>query len=165
MKIKMSFLVTILALSAGFAAAQSRPATGFDQMKTLVGEWEARTKDGKEVHASYRLVSAGTALLETLRPPDASEMVTVYHADGDRMALTHYCRANNQPRMRTAPVTDPVKQLTFSFAGISNAASPETGHMHQLQLTFDDKDHFTQEWTWREKGQERTETFQFTRMR
>ncbi len=55
--------------------------------------------DGKTGQVSYRLVSGGTALEETLQPPDEPSMLTLYSADGARVALTHFCPMNNQPRM------------------------------------------------------------------
>jgi hypothetical protein len=147
--------LAVLALSGHSVLAQSKPESGFDQLKMLVGEWEGKTQSGKAVRVSYRLVSAGSALLETLHPPDESEMVTVYHADGERVAVTHFCSANNQPRMQTVPISGPVKQLSFSFVGASNLASPEDGHMHRLAVTLEDKDHFTQRWTWLWKKEKR----------
>jgi hypothetical protein len=35
--------------------------------------------------------------------------------------------------------------------------------MHKVVLTFDDGNHITQQWTWREKGQEKVETFRLAR--
>ncbi len=143
--------------------AQAKPATGFDQLKALVGEWDGQAQEGKAVRVSYRLASGGTALVETLSPAGEPEMVTVYTADGNRVAMTHYCSQNNQPRMRTVPVARPIKELDFSFVGATNLATPEGGHMHKLVVRFDDNNHFTQTWTWREQGKEMTEVFHFTR--
>ncbi len=165
MKYRIGFglLLLTFALCHRPAAAQATANAGFDKLKTLVGEWEGKTKDGKTVHASYKLVSNGTGLLETLSPPDESEMVTVYHRDGSSVGMTHYCSGNNQPQMRTAPVAASVNQLTFNFVRATNLASPAAGHMHNLVVTFEDKDHFTQKWTWRENGRAMTEAFHFTR--
>ncbi len=154
-----------LVLYAASGRAQSPSGSAFDQLKTLVGEWEGKAENGKTYRASYKLVSAGSALLEVLNPPDESEMVTVYHADGNRVALTHYCSANNQPHMRTAAITSPAKEFDFSAVGVSNLASLTAGHMHSLVVTLDDKDHFTQKWTWRENGQDKVEVFHYTRKR
>src|SRR5712692_7954318 len=149
--------VAVLMMLGAFAVAQSKPATGFEQMKTLVGEWEGKTSDGRTVRASYRLASAGTALIETLNPHDEPEMVTVYTADGNRLAVTHYCSAGNQPRMHTEPITGPAKEFQFSFTGATNLSKPSAGHMHALKVTLEDNDHFTQAWTWRENGQDKSE--------
>jgi len=145
------------------AAARAAGNAGFEKLKTLVGEWEGKAQDGTRVNVSYRLVSNGTALMETLHPTGESEMVTVYTADGDRVDVTHYCNANNQPRMRTAPVSGSPQKLDFSFVGATNLASPTAGHMHHLAVTLTDNVHFSQTWTWRENGKDKTESFLFFR--
>ncbi len=156
---------------AALAAAQTKPAAehamkaskGFEQLKPLVGEWEAQTVQGKSAHAQYQLVSGGTALLERLQIGDEPEMVTVYTPDGDRLAVTHYCSSGNQPQMRTAAVAGEPKQFSFSFVRATNLASPNAGHMDHLTVTMQDHDHFTQEWTWKENGKTHTEVLHFTR--
>ncbi len=153
----------VLAFFAGLALSQAKPNAGFETLKTLVGEWDGKTEDGKPVHVSYKLVSAKTALLETLVPANESEMVTVYHPDGDHVALTHYCAGNNQPRMRTAPITGTVKEFNFLFVDATNLSGPATGHMRQLVVALEDGNHFTQKWTWREEGRDQVEVFHFTR--
>lgn len=159
----LGIVATALVFVAGPARAQTKANAGFEKLKTLMGEWDGKTEKGKPVRVSYRLASARTALLETLSSPDESEMVTVYHADGNRVALTHYCDANNQPRMRAEPPSGPIRQLAFNFGGATNLAGPSTGHMHKLVVAFEDQDHFTQRWTWRENGREVTEVFHFAR--
>ncbi len=154
-------LIGVAFVVQGVADKSANP--GLDKLKSLAGEWEGKNPEGKSVRVSYKVVSTGTAVLEALNSSDESDMVTLYTADGDRVALTHYCAANNQPRMRSAAVTGPVKELAFTFTGATNLASPDAGHMHKLVLSFDDASHFSQHWTWREKGAEKTEVFRFTR--
>lgn len=110
-------------------------------MKMLVGEWEGKAENGTAVRVSYRLVSGGTALMESLQPVGEPEMVTLYTADGDHLALTHYCSANNQPHLRTAPISGGPQKLDFSFVGATNLASPAASHIHHLVVTFEDNDH------------------------
>ena len=52
-----------------------------------------------KVYLSYELIAGGTALVERERTDKTPEMLTVYHLDGKRLVLTHYCMAGNQPRM------------------------------------------------------------------
>jgi len=86
-------------------------------------------------------------------------MVTVYHPDGGRLMMTHYCSLHNQPRMRadTAPAEN--GKLVFNFVDATNMPSPDAMHMHKLVVTFVDKDHFAQEWTWKGGEKEGTEVF------
>ena len=73
---------------------ESKSTPAFDMMKSLEGSWEGDGPDGKTVHISYKVVSAGSAVMETI---DHSEMeaamVTVYHLDKDKLMMTHYCSA------------------------------------------------------------------------
>jgi len=167
-------LATLALVAAGLAApaAAQQPAPehhaikaskGFSQLTPLVGEWEGQSPDGKAVRASYRIVSGGAALLEELRMGADPEMVTVYHPDGDRVAVTHFCSSGNQPQMQTAAITGDAKQFSFDFVRATNLGSPADGHMHHLTVTLVDKDHFTEEWTWQEGGMAHPALFRFTR--
>ena len=144
--------------------AKGPPNPAFEKMKTLVGEWEAKTADGSPVTLTYALISDATALMETLGPPKEPTMVTMYNADGPGAVLvTHYCNANNQPRMRAKAPQGEIKSLSFDFVDVSNLNPSSPGHMHHLTVTFQDADHFSQEWTWNDKGKEGKEVFQYTR--
>lgn len=163
-KLGSMFLFSLaLVFSAWPLAAQKSANPGYEKLKTLVGEWEGKTGDGTRIQVSYQLVSNGTALLETLQPSDKETMLTLYVPDGARVAVTHYCSAGNQPRMRTAVIAATPAKLDFSFVGGTNLTS-SAGHMRKLVVTFEDSNHFAQTWTWREKGQIKpSETFRFAR--
>ena len=114
------------------------------------------------MHVSYRLISDGTALLET-QTADESEMVTIYNPDGKDVILTHYCSHGNEPRMRARVPSGEVEKLDFRLIDIANLSSPTALHRNRLVVTFHDPRHFTQEWTSLENGKSRTETLHFTR--
>ena len=81
------------------------PPAEFAQLKNLVGSWKGtqETPEGtREVIVEYHLTSAGTALVEKLFPDTEHEMLSVYHGDGDKVVMTHYCAFGNQPRMKMA---------------------------------------------------------------
>lgn len=160
-------IAVIVGLAAGFlvanAYAQAKPASGFDTLKTLVGTWEATSQGGEVFTSSIRLVSNGTALEETFQNSEANQMVTLYVPDGSKVAMTHYCSAGNQPRMETVALTGDAKTFEFNFTGITNLKAPEAGHMKHLVIEVADKDHFTERWTWHEKGDEKVEALHFTR--
>jgi hypothetical protein len=157
------YIAMAFAVAAGLAHAQTKGASGFEQLKALVGNWEGTLSKGGTAHVSYQLVSGGTALLERLQVGNEPEMVTMYTPDGTRVAMTHYCNAGNQPQMRTVPITGETKEFSFAFVRATNLASPDAGHMDHLLLTLQDKDHFTQAWTWKEKGKMTTAAFRYTR--
>jgi hypothetical protein len=152
-----------VALAALSARAGSATHPGWERLKSLVGDWEGKHGDTAPFTTSYKLVSNGTALMETMTAPGETEMVTVYHPDGERLMATHYCAGNNQPRMRTGAPAGDAQQLTFSFLDVTNLASPDADHMKKLVVTFQDPDHFKQEWTSWSKGKEDTVVFNFTR--
>src|SRR5215470_4974278 len=92
-------LLVSVTLAAAPAANSSNDATAaFARLKTLSGEWEATTSMGK-THLSYQVISGGNAVVERESNEKTPEMLTVYYLDGDRLLLTHYCMAGNQPRM------------------------------------------------------------------
>jgi hypothetical protein len=148
---------------AGLAGAQAQPVSGFDRLKTLVGTWEATGPQGRPLTNTIRLVSNGTALEETFQSAEADQMVTLYTADGNRLAMTHYCAAGNQPRMETPAVTGDQKEFDFSLTGITNLTDPNSGHMRHLLIQIADQDHFIEKWTWRENGKDQIHTIHFKR--
>jgi hypothetical protein len=152
-------LTLILAVTLGRAASKSQPE--FDQIKSLAGNWQGKGPEGP-VHISYTLVSGGTAVMESSAMHSEGAMITMYFLDGDRLMMTHYCTANNQPRMR-ADGSSGASAIKFSFVDATNLAGPDAGHMHAHSIVWKDADHVTQTWTWREKGQEHVATFELQR--
>lgn len=139
----------------------SKAQPALDQLKTLQGEWVWAEGENKgKLVAVYTVSSGGTAVVESLFPGTDHGMVTVYHLDGDKLMMTHYCAVGNQPRMHAEPATD---KLVFTCTGGSNMESEDDGHMHAMTLTFVDSDHVKAEWTWQDKGKGGTETFNYER--
>ena len=163
---RVKTLIVIVPMCITFPVAgwsQSPAAAGFDKLKTLVGEWQGTSSEKTPVRVSYRLTSGGSALMETIRAGNEGEMLTVYHRDGDSLLMTHYCMVQNQPRMRATPRTAEIRELKFDFVDVSNLSKPDAGRMQRLLLTFEDADHITAKWTWKEKGEEKDELFRLTR--
>ncbi|MGE5413022.1 MAG: hypothetical protein ACM3NW_02520, partial [Syntrophomonadaceae bacterium] len=129
---------------------------------SLVGDWSG-TVEGRPVSVSYRLVSNGTALMETLDGGHDGSMITMYTPDGGTILATHYCSAGNQPRMR-ADATKAGKSLDFQFVDVSNVRGSSGAVMRRLVVTFVDANHLDQQWTSRDKdGKEQTSVFAYTR--
>lgn len=167
-------------------AAQSQPAAahpGFEKLKKLAGEWvpadeaaqptsqPARDREGaapptaSPPMCTYRVVSAGSAVQETLFPGTPHEMVTMYYLDGPELVLTHYCAMGNQPRMKAERSADPAR-LEFKFVGGDNIKPAQDAHMHDLTLTFVDADHIRADWTlYRDGKQSGVKTFDLRRKR
>ena len=154
-------VLMVVVLSGGICYAKAVPE--FETMKSLVGEWKGTAMNGKTATVTYTLVSDKSALMERLAISGESEMVTLYHPDGDHVMMTHYCSAHNQPRMRAKTAAAGSKSITFDMVDITNLSAPDAGHMVRLVVTLEDKDHLTQEWTWKEKGKEGTEVIRLVR--
>jgi hypothetical protein len=156
-----------LLLFAGFLNsslfAQTPSEAAFKKLQSLAGRWEGKDAHGMAAKTSFEVLASGTALIERLDASGMEEMVTLYSLDRDGVALVHYCPTNNQPRMRVVPSSNDVSELSFDYQGAGNLASPSTGHQHHLVLKFEDADHLTETWTWRENGKDTPMVFHFSR--
>jgi hypothetical protein len=93
-------------------------------------------------------------------------MLTVYHVDGKRLMLTHYCMAGNQPRMVAGPLNAQTGEIEFHFLDATNLASPDAGHMRNAKLQLIDRDHLSSEWQFFENGKPKmTEKARYTRVK
>jgi len=133
-------------------------AESFDKMKSLAGVWEGKDPDGNPVKVSYKVVSNGSAVMESIDHGTSKDMmITMYHCDGDKLMMTHYCSAMNQPRMRMT--TSSPTSLSFEMFDVTNMSSPDDAHMTALVITWVAKNHLKEVWTLREKGNETTHVF------
>ena len=157
-----AFLLTLVVITGlpRLVSSQTKAAPGFEKLKSLVGEWRGKDGEGKIFEVAYSLTAGNTAVMETLKMADGLSMVTIYHPNGEKLMMTHYCILNNQPRMETAGDD---RSLSFSLVDVTNLPSPSAPHMRKLVLSFPDKDHLKHEWTLRASGQDKTEVFNFER--
>lgn len=137
-------LPLLLLLVSTAALAQSSAQNSFDQLKSLAGSWEG-TLDGATLHVSLRVTSRGNALLHEMRGAGPDDPITMFNLDGDRLMLTHYCDAGNQPRM-VATVSPDGKTIVFDFKEATNLLNTQEGHMQRVTFTFIDPDHHTEKW-------------------
>lgn len=155
------FVATMAVPQEMHPAARTTPA--FDQLKSLAGHWEGSTPDGKKGHTTYELISNGSVVMERLSPDNEPDMITMYSLEGDRILVTHFCSAGNQPTMQTAPSPAANGKLEFRFVRLAGAKSPDEGHMVSLTLSMPDKNHLDQVWTFDDHGKSMTENLAFTR--
>jgi hypothetical protein len=162
--VALTFTV-VLGAAAPAANSSTDAAAAFAQLKTLAGQWEAKTDRGTS-HLTYEVISGGNAVLEHESNQEMPEMITVYYLDGNRVLLTHYCAAGNQPRMEAKGFDPQTGELRFHFLDATNLASPGAGHMRNVTLHFVDNSHLSSEWQFFENGQPKfTEKAQYTRVR
>ena len=147
--------------------APSSAAARLEAMKALAGTWlfhagGADSKDGGEV--VYRVTGAGSVLEERLKAGAPDEMVTMIHADGSDLVLTHYCVLGNQPRMRCRAPGAKGPLAFVCDGGGTNMASEKDPHMHSVVYEVIDRDHLRSTWTMHEGGKEK-ETARFELVR
>jgi len=120
-------------------------ASAFEKLKTLQGTWTA-SMEGTSVQVSLRVTSMGNTLMHEMtmggRPDDP---ISMFHLDGDRLMLTHYCDAGNQPRM-VGTISPDGKTITFDFIDATNLLSTQVGHMQHVVFNIIDADHHTELW-------------------
>lgn len=123
MKLKtIAIAIALFALSVPVLSAPNAKAS-FESLKALAGVWETKDPSGKMQNITWKVVSGGSVIMESMQE---ESMVTMYHVDNNRLLLTHYCAAQNQPRMQ-AQVSDDGKTFTFDFIDATNLAAQTTG--------------------------------------
>lgn len=151
--------------AAALAVPQDSLPSGFETLQSLVGEWEAPVEGGQPVRSSYRLISNGTAVMESVNDATHQDMVTIYHHDGSELIAAHFCSSGNQPRMRAEVGGAHGEVLTFSLFDVTNLTDPGQRHIRKIAFRFEDRDHFTQEWTERVNGKDSVDVLHFVRKR
>ena len=129
--------------------SQTKESAALDKLRDLAGNWEgtfawsgARNATGK-MGAQYYTTGNGSAVVENLTQDGVPTMTSVYHLDGTDLRLTHFCAAQNQPRLKATTVHPDKGEITFSFVDITNLRSPTGGHVEGLEIRFIAADHVT----------------------
>jgi len=142
-----------------FAAPNAQES--FDKLKSLAGTWEGTSPKGP-VTVSYRVMANGSSVVSEITGPE-DNMISVFNMDKDRLLMTHYCGAGNQPRM-VASTSPDGKILTFDFVDGTNIMPSQAGHMRELVVSMPDGDHHREQWVFATTdGKEMKETFELTR--
>lgn len=153
-----TFAISVLAQSGSTTDAQR----AFAAIKSMPGAWEGKAADGRPIHVDFKVTGGGSAVMSEILVPN-EDMISMFHMDGpNRLLLTHYCAAGNQPRMQ-ASVSPDGKTITFNYVDATNLATTDAGHMQRMVLTLVDDNHHTEEWTFLDHGKEMKETFDLRR--
>ena len=156
-------LSMILVLAATAALAQTASQKSFDQLNSLAGAWEGKNTQGHPIEVSFRSTAGGSALMSEIHGHGPENMISMFTLDGpNRLILTHYCGAGNQPRM-TATASPDGKTITFDFLDATNLSSPDAGHMQRVVFTIVDANHHTEDWTFKDHDKEVKEFFDLKR--
>ncbi|HUR28489.1 MAG TPA: hypothetical protein VM509_09905 [Planctomycetota bacterium] len=169
-------LVSCVAVTKEIREEQpERSARAFDILKSLAGKWHGTSTSGDKqfpVDVTYEVASGGTVVMERLFPASEHEMISMYHRDGAKLVMTHYCSGGNQPRMDLVGfgplLHDSEKNqefvLSFRYRDATNHVEPELV-MHDMRLVTHDKNRFSSSWTAFVDGKaDHTANFDFTRV-
>lgn len=128
----------------------------FKRLSGLVGTW-MYTVDGRpgSTVATYRMTGRNV-LVE-----DMGGMMTAYHLDGDKLVMTHYCGAGNQPRMRMTRADD--RRVAFAMYDITNLSSPDAYHSTHLEVVFIGKERVNLAYSGTSGGDKSTQVFELKR--
>lgn len=108
----------VVILSASFVVAESDASKTFDMLKGMEGNWAGKNSQGQPLQVTFRLTAGGSALMSEIHGQNSDKhspenMVTMFHMDGDRLVMTHYCGAGNQPRLKV--ISADAKSVSFEF--------------------------------------------------
>jgi hypothetical protein len=161
-KIAAIAAILVIVLSASLVVAQADAHKSFDLLKGLEGNWAGKNNQGQPVEVTFRMTAGGSALMSEIHGHGPENMITMFHMDGDRLLMTHYCGAGNQPRMKV--VSSDAKSVSFEFFDGTNIG-PGDGHMQHVTFTEPDADHHIEEWVFLDHGKEMKEVFTLARVK
>jgi len=163
--IRIALLFLFAIFFATTALAQSNSQTAFDKLKSLQGTWSGKTMEGKNVQVTFRAISGGSAVESEIQGESEANMISVFHLDGDRLLMTHYCGVGNQPRM-VGSLSSDGKTITFNFLDATNLLPTQPGHMERLTLILPDSSHQTEQWDFlAQDGKQHHEMFDLQRVK
>ena len=155
-KLMAVLILGMFAVSARGAMSPDSARALFDRIKGMAGDWEGKSTKGWVETDHVQVIAGGSAVLITSFDAHPNEhMVTMIHLDGDRLLLTHYCMAKNQPRLIATSFDAARGTATFEFLDGTGMQSRDTGHMDKVSMRLIDGDHRSERWTWYEKGEEK----------
>jgi hypothetical protein len=135
---------------SAFSAEQTESSKALDQIKALIGNWSGTFQwtggrnDSGSMKATYYVTGNGSAVVENLMNESTPVMTSVYHLDGPDLRMTHFCGAQNQPRLKARRIDlDHHGAIDFEFVDATNLRSPDAPHVHGLEIRLIDPNHLT----------------------
>ena len=101
---------------------RSNPQLAFERLRALAGEWEGTSDHGWSSRIRIEVIAGGSAVLETtaFEAHPGETMLTLFHKDGPRLLLTHYCVAGNQPRFQLLGVSANQQLVAYDILQLNN---------------------------------------------
>jgi len=143
----LSIALSCAATVSAFSAEQPDSSKALGQIKALIGNWSGTFQwtggrhDSGSMNATYYLTGNGSAVVENLANESTPVMTSVYHLDGRDLRMTHFCGAQNQPRLKARRIDLDHGAIDFEFVDATNLRSPDAPHVHGLEIRLIDANH------------------------
>lgn len=112
-------------------------------LTTTAGEWGGAASKSEHGNSrggvTVKTKAAGSAVVHHYAQGTPGEMETVFHMDGDKLLLTHYCALQNAPILQFQK-SDKPGELKFVFQGGTNFDPKVDAHLHESTFQIIDKD-------------------------
>lgn len=135
----------------------------FDQLKSLVGNWQGINEDKNPVSIAYKLSANDTVLVEDWTFANGMEALTLYSMDEAILTASHYCPLGNQPRLVLTQQLE-TGVLLFEFHSAMNLPDENTQHEHAFDLLLVDGNTLVRNETYCTDGQAEENGTTFSRM-
>ena len=147
MNSKVLWIVFGCAAVSAISAEQPESSKALTQMKALTGNWSGTFQwtggrnDSGSMNATYYVTGNGSAVVENLLNESTPVMTSVYHVDGRDLRMTHFCGAQNQPRLKARRIDLDHGAIDFEFVDATNLRSLDAPHVHGLEIRLIDTNH------------------------
>jgi len=136
MTIMIRLLIVGLASMTTLAFADDQSA--FAQMKQMEGSWEGMltrsTGEVVETRSTFRLISDGNTMVETL-VEDGVEMLTTYSEQDGELKVKHYCSLGTEPEF-TASIE--ASSVDLQLAADSGLHAEHHNYVASMNYNFAD---------------------------
>ena len=150
MNAKLLWVVLGCAASmSALSAEQTDSSKALGHIKALIGNWSGTFQwtggrhDSGSMNATYYVTGNGSAVVENLMNESTPVRTSVYHLDGPDLRMTHFCGAQNQPRLQAHRIDLDRGAIDFEFVDATNLRSPDAPHVHRLEIRLIDANHLT----------------------
>lgn len=135
------------------ATANETDATRlFERLKALEGKWRI-AEPARDTEVSFKVMSNGSALVETWQMSATRSSITIYVLDGERLIVTHYCPQGNAPRLAYVDTDKKSGVHRFEFLDGTNLQDRDGSHQHAFWMRFVSDDAFIRTETYIKNGE------------
>ena len=145
----LCFVLGCAAIMSATSGEETQASKALVQMRALTGNWSGTFQwtggrnDSGSMNATYYVTGNGSAVVENLITGSTPAMTTVYHLDGRDLRMTHFCGAQNQPRLKARRIDLDHGAIDFDFVDATNLRSHDAPHVHWLEIRLIDPNHLT----------------------